>query len=365
MRLLIKITSAVLLGIVTLLIIDGIISVRREVALFDDDMARDGLLLGRTMKELIATTWEHDGMEEALELIREANKDEHEVEIRWVWLDATQNDPFAPRFSCDELLRLSQEKELSCKLTEKGSAGYRLTYLVVPIGGDRVGALELSEPLTVLRDYTRRTVIRTSLLTAGMILLSSLLIWLLGVRFLGRPLDLLVEKTRRVGAGDFSGNLELPGREELSNLATALNEMCAQLETARETLRRETEARIETLEQLRHAERLATVGRMASGNAHELGTPLNVVAGRAKIIATEDLDHEEIISFSKTIADQANRMTDIIRQLLDFARRRSSQRIPVDMKQLAGQVIDLLTVTALKSKVKLEFERIEEIPPVI
>jgi len=364
MKLLIKITSIVLLGIILLLIIDGFISIRREVALFDNNMAQDGLLLGRAMKELVATTWKHGGMEQALTLIHEANKNERQIEMRWVWLDAQRGGPFGPRLPEEELRRLEEKKEISYKLNKNGTPGYRLTYVVVPTGGDRVGALELSEPLIVLRDYARRTVTRTSLLTVGMVLLSSLLIWLLGVRYLGRPLNQLVEKTRRVGAGDFSGDLALPGKEELSNLADALNEMCRQLEHARDAVRRETEARIETLEQLRHTERLATVGRLASGVAHELGTPLNVIAGRAKIIATEDLEREEVISFSKTIADQANRMAEIIRHLLDFARRRSSQRAPVDMEQLARQVMDLLAVTARKSNVTLEFNRSGEIPPV-
>ncbi len=363
MRLLIKITSAILLGIIVLLVIDGFITIRREVVLFDNDMKRDGLLLGRTMKELVATTWKYSGMERVLELIREANRDEHEIEIRWVWLDAPPGDPFAPTLPRDKLLGLYEEQELSYKQTGRGSPGHRLTYVVVPVDGDRVGALELSEPLSALNDYARRTVIRASLLTAATVLLSSILIWLLGVRFVGRPLELLVEKTRRVGAGDFGGDLALPGKEELSNLAIALNEMCAQLEAARETVRRETEARIETLEQLRHAERLVTVGRLASGVAHELGTPLSVVAGRAKIIATEELEREEIVSFSKTIAEQANRMTEIIHHLLDFARRRSSQRTPVDVVQLAGQVIDLLAVTARKSNVTLELETTVETLP--
>jgi two-component system NtrC family sensor kinase len=362
MKLLSKITSIILFGIIVLLVIDGFISVRRDVALFDNDMARDGILLGHTMRELVATSWESTGMERALELIAEANQDQHQFEIRWVWLDAPPDDPFAPRLSKDQILRLTENRELSIKKTGRGDVGHRVTYVIVPVGGGRAGALELSESLATLRAYGRRTVIRTTLLTAGMVLLSSILIWVLGVRYVGRPLDLLVAKTRRVGAGDFGGDIALPGKEELSNLAVALNEMCGQLEAARETVRRETEARIETLEQLRHAERLATVGRLASGLAHELGTPLNVVAGRAKIIATEELDREEVVSFSKTIEDQAKRMTEIIRHLLDFARRRSSQRTPVDMEQLAGQVVELLTVTARKSNVVLKLERSGELP---
>jgi two-component system NtrC family sensor kinase len=364
MRLLIKITGAVLLGLIVLLVIDGLISIQRDVELYDRDMASDELLLGRTMKALVATAWETSGSGRALELISEANRNEPSIELRWVWLDAPPGDPYAPKLPPDKLTKLAEKQEFSYKQTGKWNVGFRYTYVIVLVEGTRVGALELSEPLTALRDYAYRTLYRTTVLTAGMLLLTSIIIWLLGLRYVGRPLDLLVEKTRRVGAGDFSGDLALPGKAELSNLATALNEMCRQLEAARETLRRETEARIDALEQLRHAERLATVGRLASGVAHELGTPLNVVAGRAKIIATENLDPEEIVAFSKTIAEQANRMAEIIRHLLDFARRRTSQRAPSDMAQLANQVFELITVTARKSNVSLKLEKVSDLPPV-
>ncbi|MEJ2721265.1 MAG: ATP-binding protein [bacterium] len=362
MRLLIKITSIVLLGILILLVFDAFVSVHREVVLFDDDMANDGLLLGRTMKELISTTWQTSGADRALQLIRDVNQEEQQIEIRWVWLDAPPGDPYAPKIPKDERQRLAEEQELSHKHAVPGDGGYRLTYVVVPVGGDRVGALELAEPLAGLRDFTRTAAIRATVLTAGMILLSSILIWVLGVHYVGQPLALLVDKTKRVGTGDFGGDLELPGREVLSNLAKALNEMCRELENARDAVRRETEARIEMLEQLRHTERLATLGRLSSGIAHELGTPLNVVAGRAKIIATEELDREETVSFSRTIVEQANRMTEIIRHLLDFARRRSSQRAPVNAAELARQVIDMLAATARKSNVTLSLEGNLDVP---
>ena len=69
--------------------------------------------------------------------------------------------------------------------------------------------------------------------------------------------------------------------------------MCARLREANERLREETAARIGALEQLRHADRLRTVGTLASGIAHELGTPLNVVSGRAKMVATGEAAGEE------------------------------------------------------------------------
>jgi len=68
------------------------------------------------------------------------------------------------------------------------------------------------------------------------------------------------------------------------------------------------------------------------------------------------------VSFSNTIVEQANRMAGIIRQLLDFARRRSSQRAPVDMGELAEQVVDLIAATARKTNVSLEIEKPDGLP---
>ena len=86
--------------------------------------------------------------------------------------------------------------------------------------------------------------------------------------------------------------------------------------------------------QLRHADRLRSVGRLASGIAHELGTPLNVVSGRAGLIATDPAATEEIIGSAETIRGQCDRMTAIIRQLLNFARRSTPKRERSDLTEI-------------------------------
>ena len=75
--------------------------------------------------------------------------------------------------------------------------------------------------------------------------------------------------------------------------------MSGALGEARDRLGREQAARLTALEQLRHADRLATVGKLASGIAHELGTPLNVVAGRAQLIAGGELEGDDARASAK------------------------------------------------------------------
>ena len=109
-----------------------------------------------------------------------------------------------------------------------------------------------------------------------------LLAVLLGIRFVGRPLEQLIAKARRIGSGELGEPIHIRSHDELGGAWPRTSTPCAPTWPNRSgNSSEETAARIAAMEQLRHADRLKTVGRLASGIAHELGTPLNVVAGRA------------------------------------------------------------------------------------
>ena len=130
--------------------------------------------------------------------------------------------------------------------------------------------------------------------------------------------------------------------------------MCDQLQAARERVESETQARVVALEQLRHADRLRTVGTLASGIAHELGTPLNVILLRAKMLKREG---GEVAEGAGVIAGQAERMTRIVRQLLDFARRKEPKRTRCDLVDVAEHTTSLLRTLAERANVTLRLER--------
>jgi two-component system NtrC family sensor kinase len=173
----------------------------------------------------------------------------------------------------------------------------------------------------------QQTILRTVFVWVGLVVLSGGLLLLIGVVMIGRPMRRVIEKTRRVGAGDLEGPLHIRTHDEFAKVAAALNQMCEQLKASQQAVRAEIEARLKTLEQLRHADRLKTIGTLVSGIAHELGTPLNVVSGRAGLIASGRLSPAEVADSARIIKEQVQRMTGIIRQLLDFARRKTPKRL--------------------------------------
>ncbi len=101
------------------------------------------------------------------------------------------------------------------------------------------------------------------------------------------------------------------------------------------------------------ANKLATVGRLTTGMAHEFGTPLGVVLARAEMILAEAARMEEVHADARAIIEQVKRMTQMCREVLDYARPKSPVREPTELVQLARQLLALLASDARKRNVKL------------
>src|SRR5437764_4760526 len=118
--------------------------------------------------------------------------------------------------------------------------------------------------------------------------------------------------------------------------------MTGSLRDAREQILDGVDAKLALEARLRHSEKLATIGQLAAGIAHEVGTPLNVIGGRARNMEKKAQDPTEVAKNAAIIAAQTQRITKIIQQLLDFARRPASVRTQVDLQTVAKDCLDFL-----------------------
>ena len=123
----------------------------------------------------------------------------------------------------------------------------------------------------------------------------------------------------------------------------------------REHLERERQQHALTVDQLRHADRLNVIGTLAAGVAHEIGTPLNVISGNAELIV-RTRNEGEIRSMASTIRDQTDKISAIIRHLLDFGRRAGVKKATLDLGELARSAATLLTPIARKRDIVLVVE---------
>lgn len=355
MKLFSKIYVYLLLGIVSMLIIDGNLNYEAEIEQFDIDMANNAQQIGRLMSGMVSHAWLESGEKKAIHLIEDANRADQNITLRWVWLDEITLDhgtALSKVFDGSSVQHLQPTTFIG--LDEKHYY-QRFTYVPVHIPGDRAGALQLIQSLEPLNDYTQKMLIRSLTITTLLALISGVIIYIFIYTKIKRPLEKLSLKAIEIGKGNLEANLEIKGDDELVSLAKIMNDMCTRLLIAKEKIHFENLARLKTLEQLRHTEKLSTVGQIAAGVAHEIGTPLNVVDGRAKMILSGTLQPEEVTSSAKIIKAQAERMTLIIRQLLDYSRKRkSSLRARENVTTLLKQVFHLLTPIATKLGVSLD-----------
>ena len=263
-------------------------------------------------------------------------------------------DPFSPEIDRSRLARIGQDQNIAFKTKEKDGGEFTYTYFPITVVKNRMGALELKKSLTDVKNYTEDTIYQITLLMLVSFVMAVFLSWILGYRFVGQPLDILTKAIKQMDGDDFPEPIIIEKRNELTNLALAYNDMMNSLELAREKIKSESEARVVALNQLRHADRLKTVGSIAAGIAHELGTPLNIISGRSSLITSQKLSDIEKDESANIISTQVKRMSTIINQFLAYARYQKPQKSDTDIRLLVFQTVDLLYPSVNKQTTSIE-----------
>lgn len=135
----------------------------------------------------------------------------------------------------------------------------------------------------------------------------------------GRHIEALVTSMRRVARGDRGHRTAEQGPAELREVASGLNRMLDSIETAEQEIEARRELEQQLNHQLRESEKMAAIGQVASGVAHELGAPLTVIDGRARRLQQAHPDEESQRQLG-AIRGQVQRLTRMVRQLLAFSR---------------------------------------------
>ncbi len=354
MRLTIKITFAILLGVALIFSVHSYYSIQRERAQLKKNLSRESRHIGESLRAIVTELWQQRGEEVAISFLGRANQGYTQTLVRWVWIDENAEKKYKPQLPIDRLEELHDEVTVALIAGTDDGRDFLLTYVPLMIPDGRLGAIELSESMDELHDYVEGSLRRSAYIIIGCVASGLLLMGVLGSIWVGRPMRKLRAQAERIGTGDFTTSVNLSGRDELAELSSTIERMRGQLAEARQAELEANAAKIAALEKLRHTERLATLGQLSAGMAHELGTPLNVIAGRAKLIGRGDLGTEDVSRSARIIGEQAERMTAIMRQLLSFARRGESRKQPVDLNPVVRAVEPLLDPTAHKLKVEMK-----------
>ncbi len=229
------------------------------------------------------------------------------------------------------------------ELTAETIGDRYVTY--VPLRSDAgqwLGALELSEPVARERRFVSRVFshLAITLLAVG----SACVIasFALGTWLVGRPIERLVRQARKIGEGSLEHVQMFEKDDELGRLSREMDRTVDRLRDSQERAEREQAAREEAMRKLYHSDRLSTVGKLASGLAHELGTPLNVVVLNAGLLRSEHGLSAFANESVEAITGASERMTRLVSTLLAFARKPSVAKAQIDLREVVGTTSGML-----------------------
>ena len=199
--------------------------------------------------------------------------------------------------------------------------------------------------------------------TIFVLICGTLVLILLGTRkWVTHPISKLMDGINHLSKGDLGHQIDLRRRDELSQLAQAFNQMAVDLRIARERILQEAETKLELERSLRQSEKLATIGQLASELAHEIGTPLNIIHGRAELIQKRLGENAEIHKYLDIILHQTERITKIIQQLLGLVRKKKPEWKALNIGIILENTLDLLDQQIQKQSVRVVKDVTDNLP---
>ncbi len=332
-----KISTRLFLYISTLLILTsigfGYLSVRDERS----HLMESTKMTARTLARTLAATFKYYHMEDQHqrlgELIHAVLPHDDHVENLWLNIYDRRGQRINLTFEhgADKRI-LRQTGDLGAFLQGRReqiikSGGHEYFSVASPIvdsSGEFQGTVEvllsLESVKTTLAALMRKF-IAFILLTS---LLLGILIYLVSRWNITFPISRLKEASKKLGRGDLGLRIEKSGVSELDDLIEEFNRMALNIE--RQNSRREAlfKEKISLERGLRHQDKLASIGQLATGLAHEIGTPLNVISGRAEyLLQKKSNDHPDVKNLN-IIIRQADRIAATMQQMLAFSRKPSA-----------------------------------------
>ncbi len=208
--------------------------------------------------------------------------------------------------------------------------------------GALLGAVQVIQLESYIEEDLRASWIFIMVLTGAMILAIAAVLSLVTRIVVGRPIQTLVRGFREIGAGHPPRPIGLSSRDEFGHLSTEFGRMVTQLDAARDSLDAEQRQRAEMENELRKTARLASLGQLAAGIAHEIGTPLNVIVGRVELLERRLAGQTGVGENLRVVIQQIDRISRIVRRMLDFARAREIRLTTMDLPGVVHRAVELV-----------------------
>lgn len=258
---------------------------------------------------------------------------------------------------------IATQQPLDGLITVRNVPRYYRIEPIVNRADEAIAALLVLEDRPSFVRAFRERVSDVLLTTLGLLVVLSSIVAVVIRRSVTQPLQTLSRQVAAIGTGRAQKRLSTTRQDEIGSLAQEFNRMCTRLDDAYQTIAAEGDAKLRLERSLRHSEKLAALGRMASRLAHEMGTPLNVIQGRAEQLLQRRTLEDKERDFLAVIVAQIERISGFIRQLLTVARRTEPHLRRFDLHDLVRRTWHLVSGQGTAPGVTMRLELAENLPP--
>ncbi len=235
--------------------------------------------------------------------------------------------------------------------------------------GEPVGALGGK----ILLDEERGTLAKSQKIIVLYIIFDALFLVVLGSFFLSRyiikPIKNLIKVTEKVAEGDFNETVDDSAGNEIGVLSSSFNRMSARLKENRgkmedyvQSLEKMNRDLRVTRQELIRSEKMASVGKLAAGIAHEVGNPIGIILGYVHILMGGVSNNLEREDYLKRIEDESSRIDKIIKELLDYSRPSEVKIRKMDINRIIEGTVSLLSPQKLLCDVRVDLQLAKELP---
>lgn len=221
-------------------------------------------------------------------------------------------------------------------------------------------------------DLLRNTILTFIGVAIGVIIII-ILVAILMAKKISAPLKKLEEAAKKIESGDYKANFSLKAPSEIENLSVSLNQMAKELEKEKrelenwtDTLETKVEERTDQLkrinEQLFRSEKLASLGKLAAGVAHEINNPLTGVLTNSSLLLEDLEEGDPRRDDVQVIVNETIRCREIVKRLLDFARQTKPQKKLTNINSLIDNIILLVRNQASFRNITIKKNLDENIP---
>lgn len=239
-----------------------------------------------------------------------------------------------------------------------------------------LGVLDVIVSLDRAKKNLHEFGVNVAVLTACLLLLMATVLTLLTQTLINEPVQRLLRHTERVAEGDFSTRIKVASTDELGQLAASFNHMTTNLQETHselndmmhnlESMVEERSRKIQDIQsRLLQSEKLASIGELAAGIAHEINNPLTGVVMFASMV----LNHKDLSPGLRgdlqTVLNETQRCADIVRRLLEFSRATPPHKEPCAVERLLEHTLALVMFQASFQNIRVIKHYREELPKIM